>query len=112
MIRVIPKRRTDAIARRIAAAQSGGTASFPNRIARKVLPQMSAHATKVTATRMLTTLERPTGPRCEQRPNCCQRRAVSAGHLVRTPYISVTTLFGKRSEHASKGAKTDGHSAR
>ncbi len=65
------------MASRMAAAQSGGTASFPNRIARNVLPQMSAHATKVTATRMLTTLERPSGTGCEERANCCERRALS-----------------------------------
>ncbi len=46
---------TDARVSRIVAAQTGGVASFPNRIARKVLPQMRAQATNVTAIRMRTT---------------------------------------------------------
>src|SRR5712692_3638971 len=93
MTRVIPKRRADAIARRIVAAQSGGTASFPNRIARKVLPQMSPHAMKVTATRMLTTLERPSGRAREPRRTVAHDAFFSldnrfGGRIFRLPHYS------------------------
>jgi len=75
-IAAMRKRRTEAKASRIVAAQTGGVASFPRRIARKVLPQMSAQATKVTAMRMPTTVERLDATGREPSPNCRQRRRI------------------------------------
>ena len=68
----MPNSTTDASASRIVAAQTGGVASLPKRIARNVVPQIRAQATNVIAIRMLTKLERAGVPTREQRPDCCQ----------------------------------------
>jgi len=68
----IPKRSTDASVSRMVAAQTGGVASLPRRIARNVLPQIAEQAMKVTAMRIVTNVERSSPPRREPAPSVAQ----------------------------------------
>src|SRR4029077_14176433 len=86
----MPNSTTDASASRIVAAQTGGVASLPKRIARNVVPQMRAQLTNVIAMRMLTTLERPSAPGREVPPNVAKDAELPLDQTVRRLYISGT----------------------